>query len=89
MNTMYDQRADAKVKCGPITGPVPLTAGDQPYVVVTVSCPFTARYVAPEERPLTTRDVELATLSYDTGPNTEDHLRHPPGHGHHARGAAN
>lgn len=42
MNTMYDATADARVKCGRINGPVPLLAGDQPYAVVTVSCPFTA-----------------------------------------------
>ena len=42
MNTMYDQNATTKVKCGPISGPAPVTSGPEPYVVTTLSCPFHA-----------------------------------------------
>ena len=42
MNTMYDKAADAQVKCGQISGPVPVLAGTEPYALVTLSCPFTA-----------------------------------------------
>jgi len=61
MNTMYDPSQAARVKCGQINGPVPLLNGDQPYALVTVSCPFTARYVEPQGTTtrLTTRDVQL------------------------------
>ena len=61
MNTMYDPSQAARVKCGQINGPVPLLNGDQPYALVTVSCPFTARYVEPQGTTtrLTTRDVLL------------------------------
>ena len=43
MNQMYDQNALVHVRCGAISGPVPLLAGDQPYAMVNVSCPFVAR----------------------------------------------
>ena len=61
MNTMYDPNAAARVKCGQINGPVALLNGDEPYALVTVSCPFTARYVEPggTTRRVTTRDVQL------------------------------
>ena len=42
MNTMYDKTVDAQVKCGQISGPDPVLAGDNPYALVTLSCPFTA-----------------------------------------------
>jgi len=49
MNTMYDPNSDAKVKCGRISGPVTVFGGTEqdrqvPYSLVTISCPFTARY---------------------------------------------
>ena len=59
MNTMYDPAAADE--CGQINGPVALLNGDEPYALVTVSCPFTARYVEPggTTRRVTTRDVQL------------------------------
>ena len=53
MNTMYDKNAAAQVKCGQISGPEPVLSGDNPYALVTLSCPFTAQVrippVPPEE----------------------------------------
>ena len=45
MNNLYDPAADVRVKCGVINGPVALLGGDQPYAMVNVSCPFTARVI--------------------------------------------
>ena len=45
MNRMYDPDGIVRVKCGQINGPVPLLAGDQPYALVTLSCPFVARVI--------------------------------------------
>ena len=62
MNTMYDPSAEARVKCGQINGPVPVLSSSEPYALVTVSCPFTARYVesgGDTTRRVTTRDVLL------------------------------
>ena len=43
MNSLYDWgSSDVRVKAGPINGPVPLLAGDQPYAMVNVSCAFMA-----------------------------------------------
>lgn len=42
INQMYDPQAVARVKCGPINGPVPVLNGDMPYALATVSCAFTA-----------------------------------------------
>ena len=42
MNTMYDETANARVKCGQISGPTPVLAGTEPYALVTLSCPFNA-----------------------------------------------
>ena len=42
MNTLYQWGNSVKVKAGPINGPTYLTAGDEPYVVATLSCPFLA-----------------------------------------------
>ena len=42
---LYDATSDVRVKCGPVSGPVPLLAGDQPYAMVNVSCAFTARVI--------------------------------------------
>ena len=42
MNSLYDWGSAVKVKAGPISGPVPLLAGDQPYAMVNVSCAFMA-----------------------------------------------
>ena len=42
MNSLYDWGGSVKVKAGPISGPVPLLAGDQPYAMVNVSCAFMA-----------------------------------------------
>lgn len=42
MNSLYDWGSRVKVKAGPISGPVPLLAGDQPYAMVNVSCAFMA-----------------------------------------------
>ena len=43
MNRMYDKTGDVRVKCGRINGPAPALTGKEPYAMVTVSCPFTAR----------------------------------------------
>lgn len=45
MNTMYDANGIVRIKCGQISGPVPLLNGSEPYAVVTLSCPFVARVV--------------------------------------------
>ncbi|MBP04328.1 MAG: hypothetical protein CMA72_06045 [Euryarchaeota archaeon] len=42
MNTMYDQNATTKVKCGRINGPRSVGAGPEPYLVTTLSCSFDA-----------------------------------------------
>ena len=42
MNSLYDWSSTVKVKAGQINGPVALLAGDEPYALATVSCPFTA-----------------------------------------------
>ena len=42
MNHLYEPNALVKVKCGQINGPVPLLDGDEPYALVTLSCPFVA-----------------------------------------------
>ena len=42
MNNLYDWGSSVKVKAGPINGPVPLLAGDQPYAMVNTSCGFIA-----------------------------------------------
>ena len=42
INNLYVWGGDPTVKAGQINGPTYLTAGDEPYVVATVSCPFTA-----------------------------------------------
>lgn len=42
INTMYDPNASARVKCHQILGPVPVLTGNEPYSLVTLSCPFTA-----------------------------------------------
>ena len=42
MNRLYEWGGTVKVKAGQINGPVALLAGDEPYAVATVSCPFTA-----------------------------------------------
>lgn len=42
MNNLYDWGNSVKVKAGPINGPVPLLAGDQPYAMVNTSCAFVA-----------------------------------------------
>jgi len=43
MNSLYDWSGAVKVKAGQINGPVALLAGDEPYALATVSCPFTAQ----------------------------------------------
>ena len=42
INTMYDANASTKVRCGQISGPEPVLAGDEPYALVTLSCGFNA-----------------------------------------------
>ena len=42
MNTMYDWTSPIRVRCGQISGPVPLLNGPEPYALVTISCPFSA-----------------------------------------------
>ena len=42
MNNLYDRTAAVKVMAGQISGPTPILAGDEPYALVTVSCPFIA-----------------------------------------------
>ena len=42
MNNLYEWGGSVKVKAGPINGPVPLLAGDQPYAMVNTSCAFIA-----------------------------------------------
>ena len=34
------------VACGPVTGPEPVLAGTEPYALVTLACPFQARFNA-------------------------------------------
>ena len=43
MNNLYDWGSSVKVKAGPISGPVPLLEGDQPYAMVNTSCAFIAQ----------------------------------------------
>ena len=43
MNSLYEWGGSVKVKAGQINGPVALLAGDEPYALATVSCPFTAQ----------------------------------------------
>ena len=61
MNTMYDKTADAQVKCGQISGPDSVLSGDNPYALVTLSCPFTAaaRMPNPKGGKLKTNQVAL------------------------------
>ena len=42
MNTMYDWTSPIRVRCGQISGPVPLLNGPEPYALATISCPFSA-----------------------------------------------
>ena len=42
MNNLFDWGEPVKVKGGPINGPNPLLAGDQPYAMVNTSCAFIA-----------------------------------------------
>ena len=42
MNSLYDWSNSANVKAGQINGPVALLAGDEPYALATISCPFSA-----------------------------------------------
>ena len=42
MNSLYDWSNSVKVKAGQINGPVALLAGDEPYALATISCPFSA-----------------------------------------------
>ena len=42
MNTMYDWSSSVRVRCGQISGPVPLLNGSEPYALMTISCPFGA-----------------------------------------------
>ena len=42
INTMFDDTATTKVKCGQINGPTPVLSGDEPYALVTLSCSFSA-----------------------------------------------
>jgi len=42
INTMFDDTATTKVKCGQINGPTPVLSGDEPYALVTLSCSFDA-----------------------------------------------
>ncbi len=45
LNTLkaVDQPAGPRINCGTITGPEAVLAGDQPYAMVNVAAPFTAR----------------------------------------------
>ena len=43
MNTLYDQQAAARVKAGQINGPTPILTGQEPYALLTLSCPFNAQ----------------------------------------------
>ena len=43
MNNLYDWTNPVQVRCGQISGPTPELAGTEPYALVTLSCPFTAR----------------------------------------------
>jgi len=64
MNTMYDKAADAQVKCGQISGPESVLAGDNPYALVTLSCPFTAKLTGDSPDvfiKMYTDEVELVT----------------------------
>ena len=42
MNSLYDWSNSVNVKAGQINGPVALLAGDEPYALATISCPFSA-----------------------------------------------
>ena len=42
LNTLYDNSASTKVKCGQINGPTPVLTGSEPYALVTLSCSFDA-----------------------------------------------
>lgn len=43
MNSLYDWGGNVKVKAGQIQGPAALLAGQEPYALATISCPFTAQ----------------------------------------------
>ena len=43
LNRLYDWSNPVKVRAGPISGPVPLLEGDQPYAMVNTSCAFVAQ----------------------------------------------
>ena len=61
MNSLYDWGNAVKVKAGQINGPTYLTAGDEPYVVATLSCPFLAsRKTESVSAPETTPPVVLS-----------------------------
>ena len=64
MNTMYNRNGTVLVKCGQILGPVPSLTGTEPYALVTLSCPFTAKLSgdSPDELiKMYTDEVELVT----------------------------
>ena len=42
MNRMYEFGDPVSVKCGQIQGPTSILASDEPYALVTLSCPFVA-----------------------------------------------
>ena len=42
MNNLYEWGNAVKVKAGQISGPTPVLANDEPYALITVSCPFSA-----------------------------------------------
>jgi len=82
MNTMYDCSSDVRVKCGQIAGPTSVTTGDEPYVVTTLSCPFTA--AISEKTTLITRNVILTNpttrkVNVGTATTKEVGLTHPVG----------
>ena len=42
INRLYEWGGTVQVKAGQINGPVALLAGDEPYALATISCPFLA-----------------------------------------------
>jgi len=64
MNTMYNRNGTVHVKCGQISGPEPVLSGDNPYALVTLSCPFTAKLTGDSPDvfiKMYTDEVELVT----------------------------
>ena len=64
LNEMYDRDNIVRVKCGQILGPVPVLSGAEPYALVTLSCPFTAKLTGdspPDNVKMYTDEVELVT----------------------------